>query len=106
MVRTAVPNEDVADAGLFESFICKSVHACNVRFAMELNALTMACKACGSINEQKLNGEINLHFPGIEGLDKPTVWVFPQVIVCLDCGYAQFSVQQPELKRIAELAGS
>lgn len=62
----------------------------------------MACKKCGSVRQTKLNGEMNLHFPGIEGLDKPTVWVFPEVVACLDCGFAEFSIQKPELRRIEE----
>jgi len=48
-------------------------------------------------------GEICMHFPGgLESLDKPLVWVFPQVAVCLDCGSAQFTVPETELKLIRE----
>ena len=66
----------------------------------------MACKKCGSVRQKKLNAEMNLHFPGIENLDKPTVWVFPEVVVCLDCGLSEFSVQKPELRRIEEESAS
>jgi hypothetical protein len=66
----------------------------------------MACKECGSVRQKKLSAEINLHFPGIEGLDKPTVWVFPEVVVCLNCGFAKFSIQKPELRRIDEGSAS
>jgi hypothetical protein len=48
-------------------------------------------------------GEICLHFPGgLESLDKPLVWVFPEVAVCLDCGSAQFTVPEAELELIKE----
>lgn len=66
----------------------------------------MACKKCGSVRQKALNAEMNLHFPGIEGLDKPTVWVFPEVVVCLNCGFAEFSIQKPELRRIEEGSAS
>jgi hypothetical protein len=46
-------------------------------------------------------GEICLHFPGgLESLDKPIVWAFPKVVVCLDCGLAQFAVPEAEMKVI------
>jgi hypothetical protein len=31
-------------------------------------------------------------------LDKPVVWVFPQMFVCLECGCAEFRVPESELK--------
>jgi hypothetical protein len=34
----------------------------------------MACKSCGSDNQHKFGAEINIHFPGREGVDTPTVW--------------------------------
>jgi hypothetical protein len=58
----------------------------------------MSCKSCQSENERNLNGEIGMHFPGLEGLDKPIVWVFPKVLVCLDCGFAEFTVPERELR--------
>lgn len=39
-----------------------------------------------------------IHFPGLAGLNKPIVWVFPNVLVCLDCGSAIFDVPQRELE--------
>jgi len=62
----------------------------------------MSCKSCGSVNEKKFSAEINLHFPGYEGLEKPTVWLFPEVVVCLDCGVAEFSIPNTELCLLAE----
>ena len=60
----------------------------------------MSCKSCGSHNQSKFNAEMNLHFRGREGLEKPTVWVFPQVVFCLDCGFAEFTIVETELHRL------
>jgi hypothetical protein len=55
------------------------------------------CKSCGSDNQSKFTGEIGIHFPGLKNIDKPVVWVFPEVVVCLDCGTAEFTLPEPEL---------
>jgi hypothetical protein len=60
----------------------------------------MSCKSCGSHNQSKFNAEMNLHFPGWEGLERPTVLVFPEVVVCLDCGFAEFSILESEFRRL------
>jgi hypothetical protein len=65
----------------------------------------MACRRCSSENQRKFSTEMNIHFPGREGLDKPTVWVFPEVTVCLDCGFAEFSVPRAELRTLGKNAG-
>ena len=41
--------------------------------------------------------EMAIHFPGLENVNKPTVWVFPEVLVCLDCGVSEFAVPETEL---------
>jgi hypothetical protein len=66
----------------------------------------MFCKRCSSENLGKFSAEINVHFPGREGLDKPTVWLFPEVVVCLDCGFAEFSIPQAQLLRLATQAAA
>jgi hypothetical protein len=61
------------------------------------------CPSCSSTRQAQFPGEICLHFPGgLESLDKPLVWVFPKVVVCLDCGAAQFTVPEAELKVIQQ----
>ena len=57
----------------------------------------MSCKSCGSAKATKLNAEMNLHFPGHVGLEIPAVWLFPEVVVCLDCGFAEFAIPEKEL---------
>jgi hypothetical protein len=41
----------------------------------------MACRSCGSENETGLGSEINIHFPGLKGLDEPAVLAFPKLLV-------------------------
>jgi hypothetical protein len=47
-------------------------------------------------------GEIGIHFPGLKNIDKPVVWVFPELVVCLDCGTAEFAVPETELRLLAK----
>jgi hypothetical protein len=55
------------------------------------------CKSCQSLRRETFNGEIAIHFSGIAGLKKPVVWTFPRVVVCLDCGFTEFSLPAREL---------
>jgi hypothetical protein len=62
----------------------------------------MTCKGCHSDRQRAFNGEIAIHFPGLEGLDKPIVWVFPHVVVCLHCGFTEFTVPEKELQVLSQ----
>ena len=64
--------------------------------------IDMPCKSCGSVNQSKFTAEIGIHFPGLKNIDKPVVWVFPELIVCLDCGAAEFAVPEAELRQLAK----
>jgi hypothetical protein len=54
------------------------------------------------INQSKFRGEIVIHFPGLKSIDKPGVWVFPDLVLCLDCGAAEFAVPETELRLLAK----
>lgn len=60
----------------------------------------MMCLVCQSSNQRTFPSELNIHFPGFEGLDRPTVWAFPQLLVCLDCGSTQFTLSDDQLKEL------
>jgi hypothetical protein len=62
----------------------------------------MGCRQCCSANQGKFGIEMNIHFPGYEGLQKPSLWIFPEVMVCLDCGFAEFTVTEIERHQLAE----
>ena len=60
------------------------------------------CRLCGSPYEKKFIAEMGIRSPGLKGLDKPIVWVFPELVICLDCGVAEFAVPEAELRVLAE----
>ena len=62
----------------------------------------MPCQTCHSANTREYTAEINIHFPGRKGLDIPTVWAFPRLSVCLDCGFTQYKIPDAELKTLAD----
>ena len=62
----------------------------------------MLCRACQSGSQKHYPSEINIHFPGLKGLDQETIWVFQQLLICLKCGFTEFSVPEKELRRRAD----
>jgi hypothetical protein len=64
------------------------------------------CRSCQSANRSTFNGEIAIHFPGLEGLDRPIVWVFPTLLVCLNCGFTEFAIPETELCVLRGVIGS
>jgi hypothetical protein len=64
----------------------------------------MYCTACRSASQAEFPAEMIIHFRGLENVDKPGVWVFPKVLLCLDCGFTQFTVQDKELTLLASSA--
>ena len=67
----------------------------------------MACVLCASSNEVEFPSEIILHFPfsGLENLDKHGVFVYPKVLVCLDCGLSRFTTPETEAAALANGVG-
>ena len=64
----------------------------------------MPCLSCASNYQAEFTAEMIIHFSGIKNLDKPGVWVFPKLLVCLDCGFSPFTVPETELPLLANLA--
>ncbi|MGC1905834.1 MAG: hypothetical protein WA715_18590 [Candidatus Acidiferrum sp.] len=60
----------------------------------------MACLSCKSNNQTELSAELIIHFRGIKKIDNPGVFVFPKLLVCLDCGFSQLKVPAPELASV------
>lgn len=62
----------------------------------------MSCQSCQSEHQSNFNGEVAIHFPGLKGLDKPIVWVFPKLVVCLNCGLTEFTIPEKELRVLVQ----
>ena len=65
----------------------------------------MQSRSCSSSNQTHFGSEIMIHFSGLQNLDKPAVWVFPKILVCLDCGFAESIIPATEL-RLLEQGGA
>lgn len=62
----------------------------------------MACSLCGSEKLSKFGAEINIHVPGLLGIDKPGVLAFPKLMICLDCGCSLFALSESQLHLLGE----
>jgi hypothetical protein len=61
----------------------------------------MSCLSCGSEKQAEFPAEMLVHLEGLKNLDKPGVWLFPKLLVCLDCGLLLSTVPAPELASLA-----
>jgi hypothetical protein len=66
--------------------------------------MSKLCKSCETDNQSKFTAEIAIHFPGLKNIDKPIVWVFPELLVCLECGRAEFAIPEAKLRVLANAA--
>jgi hypothetical protein len=73
-----------------------------LRKIKSIGGLIMACVSCLSGKQAEFGAEINIHFPGLKGLDKPSVMVFPKMTVCFSCGSALLSLPETELHLLEE----
>ena len=62
----------------------------------------MSCASCLSSNQMEFPAEIAIHFSGLKNLDRPGPFVFPKLLVCLDCGFAGFTLAESELRLLRE----
>lgn len=60
----------------------------------------MSCKRCASDELKDFQGELAIHFPGLEDLDRESVAVFPKLMVCMDCGFVEFVIPDAELEQL------
>jgi hypothetical protein len=47
---------------------------------------------------------MGIRFMGLKNRDKPTVWVFPQLLVCMDCGFAEFNLPEADREQLVILS--
>jgi hypothetical protein len=60
----------------------------------------MSCKRCPSENQKRFSAEIAIHLPG---MSTPHIFLFPMLLVCLDCGLTEFSIPETELRRFTKV---
>jgi len=66
----------------------------------------MLCKMCASGNQREFPSEINIHPPsGLKEPDSPCVWAFPLLLICLNCGFAELTLEGRELRSLRENYG-
>jgi hypothetical protein len=58
----------------------------------------LTCKPCASDNVQRFPTEIAIHFPYLKNIDRPHVFLFPELLVCLNCGIAEFAIPEAEVR--------
>src|SRR5215475_8896156 len=67
----------------------------------------MMCSKCGSLQLSSFTGQLCLRRGGLRNLTD-THLLYPNVTICLDCGFGEFGVQGLDLERLrmARLAGA
>lgn len=58
----------------------------------------MYCALCQSRKQAEFTVEMMIHFGGPKNIDDPGILAFPKVSVCLECGFAAFTVPETELR--------
>jgi hypothetical protein len=59
------------------------------------------CPSCRSNYQAEFGSEMIVHLSGRENRDKPGVWVFSKLSICLDCGFLQSKIPASELAQLA-----
>jgi hypothetical protein len=58
----------------------------------------MPCRACRSDKVRRLKGELTASCSSLEALKVPPIYVCEDVIVCLDCGFAELVIPAGKLQ--------
>jgi hypothetical protein len=45
---------------------------------------------------------MSVHVLGVENVDKPVVWVFPKLLVCMDCGFTELTIAEDDLRLLGK----
>ena len=60
----------------------------------------MPCPFCASGKQREFPAEVHIHLPDLRNLHNPGFFVFPRLLVCLDCGYSSFVTPPSELAEL------
>jgi hypothetical protein len=59
---------------------------------------TMPCRVCGADNLRKFDAELTASTTTIQQIKDPPVYVCRELLVCLDCGFAELRIPPTELR--------
>jgi hypothetical protein len=62
------------------------------------------CNSCASDNLAEFDSEMNIHFSGVRSLDKPSIFAFPKIMICLNCGSLRSTLSAEELRILQKSA--
>src|SRR4051812_39715435 len=71
-------------------------HLCNLAVGY-FGGEPMSCKSCSSGNLRNFATEIALH---LKAPRVPHVFVFPEVLVCLDCGFSELVIEEEDQLKV------
>jgi hypothetical protein len=60
------------------------------------------CKSCQSTNQRLFESEINIHFPELKNVRRSPVIAFPDLVICLNCGFTETKIGDSELQELVE----
>ena len=60
------------------------------------------CGSCRSINLRGFIAEMGIRSGGLKNIDEQSVFIFPKLNLCMDCGSAEFVVPEGELRQLAK----
>jgi hypothetical protein len=62
----------------------------------------MSCKSCHLDIQRLFSSETAVYFPGApEALNRGQILIFPQLLVCLNCGFTEFMFPEAVLHQLA-----
>jgi hypothetical protein len=61
----------------------------------------VTCTRCGSLSIRKFKGEVAILLPEPENRSESTVLVWPELVICMACGFAEFVIPGRELRLLA-----
>ena len=59
----------------------------------------ISCRRCNCDKRHTLSAEIAVHLPN---LGTPHVFLFPKLLVCVNCGFTEFVMSERELRSVIE----
>jgi hypothetical protein len=64
--------------------------------------MSPSCANCGSSKLLTYDAEANIHFPGLRNVLHASVFAFPKLTICLDCGQITSKLSENELRMLRQ----